>query len=528
MSFDKSTSTSSPPPIFVSPALISMILVVCAFLFATWHAFSTQNFAWLAIIPGIPLAVFFLNRRDYFFLTIIFFASANIWMPIMGNDVPIDIFLRLVLVLGILGATIISRAPAATWDLPRISLVVWAAIVLMTMAIRGSGIRQLGSPLWGGKGYIILLTMMLFLLVIPRNVRLTRKQWISVPIMIAILPIVPLLADLLYIFSGGKLYFLYYIFQPSGGVTEATTSLLDQDLGWRIKGTSRLDLLMLLLIAMPWLGRSPHGKISATILFVISLGLASLGGFRGALLTGIGIALIYAWYRTVNRKLIFFAIIFAAGMGLITVGRFLGTSLPSPLQRVLTIVPFSRVDPIVEIDAAYSSRWRLQIWEETLRTEVRPHLIVGRGLCFDPNRLIPQYGPYLDEWSVTQNAVVNGNFHSGPLSALVMFGVPGFICLLVFMVSAIVKHLRIQRMQWHDPLLQQVHFVFLCYFLYATVAFYLLYGDLTFMMIRHLSFLCILEMLGNTRREEVDQMPEETSPAPLVAEPVRARAIRYF
>ena len=528
MSFDKRTPTSSPPPIYVSPALISMILVVCVFLFATWQGFSTQQLAWLATIPGIPLAVFFLNRRDYFFLTIIIFTAADIWMPVAGNNVPFHIFLRLIFVAGIIGASIISRPPAGRWDVPRISLVCWMVIILVTVAVRGTGIRQLGSPLWGGRNYIILLAMLLFFLVIPLSVRLSRRQWIAIPVMMALLPIIPVLADLLYILSGGKLYFLYYIFKPGGGVAEAANTLMDQESGWRIQGASRVDLLLLLLLAMPWLGRSPHGKIISAFLFMAALALASLGGFRGALLASIGVTLIYAWYRAPHRRMLIISAVLALVMMLIAVAHFAAMSLPSPVQRVLSIVPFARVEPMVEIDANFSSRWRLRIWEETLRTEVRPHLIVGRGFCFDPNRLIPQYGPYMDEWSDTQNNVTNANFHSGPLSSLVLFGVPGFLCLLVFMISSVLKHLRIHRMDWHDPLLQHIHFVFLCYFLYSTLSFHLIYGDLTLSMIRYLSLLCLLEMLGNTRREEVDRNPVEAPPAPLISEPVRTRAIRYF
>jgi hypothetical protein len=528
MSFEKRTSSSGLPPIFVSPALISMILVVCVFLFSTWRAFSTQNFAWLVIIPGIPMAVFFLNRRDYFFLAIVIFTSANIWVPVTGNDVPFHIFLRMFLAICIIGASIISRPPASRWDLTRISFFCWAAVILMTMAMRGTGIRQFGSSLWGGKNYIILLSMLLFVAVIPQSVRLSRKQWLGIPVMMAFLPVIPLLADLLYILSGGKLYFLYYIFKPAGGVAEATTTLLDEQSGWRIQGTSRIDLLILLLFVMPRLGRTPHGKLAAAIIFVAALALSSMGGFRGALLGGVGVTLFYAWFRAPNRRMLICAALLAGFAGLVAVAHFAARYLPSPVQRVLTIVPFARVEPIVEIDAIHSARWRFQIWETVLQTEVRPHLIVGRGFCFDPNRLIPQYGTFVDEWSETQNNVTNTNFHSGPLSSLVLFGLPGFISLLVFMLSSSFKHLRIHRLEWHDPMLRHIHFVFLCYHLYSTISFYLIYGDLSIWMTRYLYVFCFLEMLANARQDEVDRHAVEAVPEPLLTEPVRTRAIRYF
>jgi hypothetical protein len=527
MSFDNRTPTSSPPPIYVSPALVSMILVVGLFLFATWQAFSTQKFAWLALIPGIPLAVFFLNRRDYLFLTIVMVTASDLWLPTLGNDVAFHIFLRWSLVIGMIGAAIIARPPAGRWDVLQLSLYGWLIIILLTMAVRGTGIRQLGSPLWGGRAYIILLGSLLFLIATRRSIRLTRRQWLSIPVMISVLPLIPVIADLVYIASGGKLYFLYYIFKPGGGVAEAATALLDQEVGWRVQASSRVNLLPLLLLAMPGLQRTPHGKIAAALIFMATLAIASMGGFRGALLGIIGVTLVFAWLSAPHRRGALLTACAAAFLGLVAFAHFAGPHLPSPMQRVLTIVPFSKVDPTIRMDADHSSQWRINLWQETLRTEVRPHLLIGRGLSFDPNKLLPQYTQTIDEWLVSQNFITTGTFHNGPLGTLVLFGIPGLLCLLTLMFSAVVKHLRIHRMEWHDPLLRQIHLVFLCYVVYGTLSFLLIFGDLTYGLAGYFASLGFLEMLDHARREAVDTPTVAKIPAPLVPQPPRNRAIRF-
>ncbi|MFO1523985.1 MAG: O-antigen ligase family protein [Kiritimatiellia bacterium] len=455
------------------------------------------------------------------------FTSANIWIPLAGNDLPTHILLRLIMVVAMVGAAIISRPPARGWDAPRISALCWIAIIMTTMAVRGTGIRQLGSSLWGGKDYIYLLGMLFFLIAIPPSVRLSRKQWIAVPIIMALLPIAPLLADLLFINTGGKLYFLFYLFKPGSGVAETTTMLLDNETGWRIQASSRLDILMVLLLALPWAGRQLHGKIVCFCVFLSALAVSSLGGFRGGLLSILGVTIIYAWLRAPQRRVTILAAMVSGFLGLVSVAYLLGPHLPSPVQRVLTIVPFSRVDPIVRIDADRSSSWRVEMWRDILQTEVRPHLVVGRGFSFDPNKLTPRFGRDIDQWASLQNFIISGNFHNGPLSALVLFGIPGLLTLLVLMFSSIAKHLRIHKMEWHDPVLQHIHFIFLCYFIYSTLAFLLIYGDLAPWMSNYLSILCLMEILGHTRREEVDALPVHEVPGPLVPEPVRQRAIRY-
>ena len=330
MSLDRNQGAGKQAPaIFVSPALVSMILVVGLFLLVTWHAFSTQRFAWLALIPGIPAAVFLINRRDLFLMVIVFFTEANIWLPLAGNDVPFHIFMRLALI-GILVATsILNRHARSRWDITRIATVAWLVVILATMAIRGSGIKQLGSHLWGGKNYIILVTALLFYLFIPAHIRFTRKQWLTAMVFAALLPLISLLADILYVQSNGRLYFLYYIFKPGEAISAATDVFLEEVGGiWRFKGASQLDLLLICLLLTPKFGKSPHGKVILALLFIGSVFTAAFSGFRGSFIRIATITLAFMWISQPRQRgrLVFISLAAVGAMAVLSMT--IGRSLP--------------------------------------------------------------------------------------------------------------------------------------------------------------------------------------------------------
>ena len=530
MSFDPQSthSRSQPAPIFVSPAMLSMILVVAVFLFATYHAFSTQQFSWLALIPSIPLAVYLINRKDVFFLMIVGFTAANIWVPLAGNDVPIHISMRLALCVVLIGTSIITRQGGGKWDLLRLSTTGWLVIILATMMARGTGIRQLGSSLWGGKNYVLLFSAVFFFLIVPRFIQLTRNQWKWIIAMLVLLPVIPLAADLLYIASGGKLYFLYYVFKPGGGVAETVTSITDESSAWRVQGVAQIDLLLPLFVVSPWLGRSPHGKMILALMFSVTIILGGLSGFRGTLLRIIGLTIIYLWFRHPGRRVSMLVVTLSIFLGLVGVAHFAGRSFPPPVQRVMTVLPYANVDPFIRMNADHSSNWRIKIWDDVIRTELRPHLILGRGFSFNPNKLFPLRTQYFEEWQVIQNAVTTGDFHSGPLIATVLFGLPGFAFLLLIMFSALLKHWRIHHLEWQDPLLRHIHFVFFASFLYSTLSFLLIYGDLSFMMIGYFMTLTFMEILAAGRqRDEENQRDGDSTQPKLVSEPTRNRVIRF-
>lgn len=530
MSLDRNQSADKQAPaIFVSPALVSMILVVGLFLLVTWHAFSTQRFAWLALIPGIPVAVFLINRRDLFLMVIVVFTEANIWLPLAGNDVPFHIFMRLALVGVLVGTAILDRHARIRWDFPRIATVLWLVVILATMAIRGSGIKQLGSHLWGGKNYIILVTSILFYLIIPAHIRFTRRQWLTAMVFMALLPLVSLLADVLYVQSNGRLYFLYYIFKPGEAISAATDVFLEEVGGiWRFKGASQLDLLLLCFLLSPRLGKSPHGKVFLGLLFIGSIFAAAFSGFRGSFIRIATVTLAFFWISRPHHRGRLVFVTLAMGVCMAVLAMTFGRSLPHPVQRVLSIFPMADIEPVVRVDADSSSSWRMEIWNLTLRNEVRPHLLVGRGLCFDPNQLIPQYSIRQETWESIQNAVTTGGFHSGPLSILVSFGLPGLLLLLGITVSSTVKHWRIHHRPWHDEWMRLIHLILLAYTLHLVLGFWLIYGDLNMVMLQYFSMLTFMEILAATRAEEVDlKNLVEVAPPKLLEEPVRARVIRF-
>jgi len=337
------------------------------------------------------------------------------------------------------------------------------------------------------------------------------------------------MADVLYVQTNGKLYFLYYIFKP-GDAIGATTSAMVEEAGgiWRFQGASQLDLLMLCLLLSPRLGKHPHGKVILALLFFGSVVTAAFSGYRGSFVKIAFIVLAFLWLSRPRQRGRLVLLSLAAGACLMVVAMTFGRALPQPIQRVLSIVPMADIDPLVRLDAEGSSAWRLEIWNLALRSEVRPHLILGRGLCFNPNQLIPQFTVRQETWETIQNSVTTGAFHSGPLSILVSFGIPGLLLLLVITISARIKHWRIHYKPWHDEWLRLVHLILLAYSLHMVFGFWFIYGDLGLLMVQYFIMLTFMEMLAATREEEVDLKEfVEAEPPKLISEPLRTRVIRF-
>src|SRR5207253_1637746 len=110
--------------------------------------------------------------------------------------------------------------------------------------------------------------------------------------------------------------------------------------------------------------------------------------------------------------------------------------LPLSLQRSLSPLPLD-IDPVARYDAEFSSEWRLKMWSAIL-PEIPRYLWLGKGLSMDAQELeltAELQRRYL--MSSQDAAILAGDYHSGPLTVLIPFGVWGAIGWLWFLAAAI-------------------------------------------------------------------------------------------
>jgi O-antigen ligase len=152
--------------------------------------------------------------------------------------------------------------------------------------------------------------------------------------------------------------------------------------------------------------------------------------------------------------------------------------LPPGMQRAVSFVPGATVDYRTALDAQNSIDWRVEIWNYALERAPQ-YLLVGRGGAFDVLETVEQLS-VMDPYGTPWQAFLTHTYHSGPIEMLVDYGIPGLIAVLWI-------HILIFRRMWRlsirlAPLNTPVsrYLSYLCASqLWAAVAFYLVYGDMT-------------------------------------------------
>jgi hypothetical protein len=156
--------------------------------------------------------------------------------------------------------------------------------------------------------------------------------------------------------------------------------------------------------------------------------------------------------------------------------------LPLNVQRSLSVLPID-VDPVAKADAQTSTEWRLNMWRDILPT-VPKYLIIGKGygITAAEMRNYTSVGASGMEQISAEGSAMAGDFHNGPLSLLIPFGIwgaLGFIWLLASSWSVLHRNY-----QFGHPAFRRLNsFLFACFIakiIFFFVVFGSLYSDLAF------------------------------------------------
>jgi hypothetical protein len=147
--------------------------------------------------------------------------------------------------------------------------------------------------------------------------------------------------------------------------------------------------------------------------------------------------------------------------------------LPLGIQRSLSVLPFIRLDPLAEMSAEASTGWRLQIWQDVIPL-IPQYLLVGKGYAFSGTQQAQ-----MGRASMESTELV-GDYHNGPLSVILPFGMFGAIAFVWLLVAGL--RVFYHNYRFGDPAYQNINTFLFAYFI-AKVIFFLgvfggLHGDL--------------------------------------------------
>ena len=203
---------------------------------------------------------------------------------------------------------------------------------------------------------------------------------------------------------------------------------------------------------------------------IMALGL--LGGFRGVL---VFYALLFAvqfcaegLFRSRAFPMLLVAGLMAFGMLIPFVQK-----LPLSIQRSLSILPLP-VSVVARTDAEASTEWRMQMWR-ILTPEISKHIWLGKGFSISPT------DQYLAQESVRRGMtpdyemmILSGDYHSGPLSLLIPFGIWGVLSFLAFIIISL--RVLYRNYRHGDAALLRLNTFLLSFFITKVIIFIGVFG----------------------------------------------------
>ena len=122
--------------------------------------------------------------------------------------------------------------------------------------------------------------------------------------------------------------------------------------------------------------------------------------------------------------------------------------------------------------------WRLDMWKALL-PQVPPHLLLGKGCAItqEDAQLMGRDSPFRSNDPTQQGLAISGDYHSGPLSVIIPFGIWGAIAVLWFFGAGIWE-LHRNRL-FGDPALKTVNTFLYAIFLTKTISFMTIFGSIS-------------------------------------------------
>ena len=352
------------------------------------------------------------------------------------------------------------------------SLLFLLVVVMVTAYFRGGvGLRSLGSGTYGGRDYAYVLAAIVgyFALVSRRIPREHANFYVALFFLPGLTALVPNLAY----FGGQAWYFLFSFFPPLYAYEQAMGDYSVETQISRVFGltVASVALLCWLLARYGLRGVVNWRKPWPMFLFLVALAGCVFCGFRSIVIIFLLVIAAQFWFE----KLLKMRTVFIGLGALLLAGVLIAPAadrLPLVVQRSISFLPL-KLDPMVQRSAAGSTDWRLSMWQELL-PEIPKYLLVGKGYGIDPTELD------FAQWNNRRygmgfsGAMAAGDYHSGPLSLIIPFGIWGVIG-FVWFIAAALRYLYRQYRFGH-PDLQKINTFFLGYFIVRLVFYIFIFG----------------------------------------------------
>jgi hypothetical protein len=353
------------------------------------------------------------------------------------------------------------------------SVIALGLVVVITAKFRGGlGFHAFGDESIGGKRYLWIWVAIIgyFTLISQPILPQKRRLYVTLYLLGTVAMVIPFLAGYL-----GPVSYVVSVFFPGGS---STVPLQSDPMGVgnleRFGGLANASMAgVFVLIARYGIGGIlDFRRIWRPLLFLACIVTCFFGGFRSIIiLIALTMGLLFCFEGLLRSRLMPVMV-----LGLVLIGGLSVTfsdRLPLPVQRCLAIFPL-KLDPVARLSAEGSSEWRLEIWRFLL-PQIPQYLFLGKGLTFDANDMAMNMtiANQVDSDPGGQ-ANLAGDYHSGPLSVIITFGIWGCIAFLWFLVASI--QVLWANYKYGEPEIKKLNSFLIAYFIAKTALFLFIFG----------------------------------------------------
>jgi len=427
-------------------ALVFIVAILGAIFIGVGAA--SDQLQTIVIVLGVSVVGVCLAMGRRVWLLIPFMAYVQLSLRLPGQPSTLEVAQILVTVFGVLLFVTGKIVTKFTITKLEVAIGIFVACVLQVYLRNPVGLSLFGSGSVGGRPYLLFGVGLIsaLLLSVIRVPYYELKKIFSLSILGGV-------ANIILSFFG---YLVPSVGQWIGvGYVQSEYSMQAEGQG----GAGRLGFIIRLGPNLALWISSVINPLRAVIkvawlpLIIIAFMSAGLSGYRNVIAaTGLTFV-IGIIYRGGLSSLLTSVAVFVLGLMLVsTVNSF--NPLPPKLQRSLTFLPGSWEQEYID-EAQESTDWRVEMWKEVLFTEHWiKNKIIGDGLGFTREELEYQEelrynkggGSSFGFDSHRATVLVNGDYHSGPVSAVRTVGYLGlFVMLFCMLMIAYRAHRLIIR-----------------------------------------------------------------------------------
>ena len=354
--------------------------------------------------------------------------------------------------------------PAVTWPLLFLGLV-----VLITASLRGGiGLRVFGSSSYGGRNYFGIIAAIVGYFAITSR-RIPPKRAVLYVTLFFLGSATMAIGDLPMVLPR-EFNFVYLIFPllESGSDAIQATSVVGatSDFARRVTGLGFLSGGLFCAMMARYGLRGIFLELTKpwrALLLVIVIGIGMLGGFRSTVVIMLMIFAVLFYMERLHQTRMLLVLLVVMVLGGTLMVTF-ANRLPFMMQRSIAFLPVN-IDPLARFSAASSSEWRLQMWRDLL-PQIPQYLFLGKGYSFSAGEL------FMTEFrgAGTEGAVLAGDYHNGPLSVIIPFGIFGSLAFAWFLWAGC--RVTYQNFLFGDPAFHRIN-TFLFVFFLVKIAFFL-------------------------------------------------------